>query len=138
MRYKPVLRVAAKVVIQAEAGILTLHPSDIDLNRKWHIPGGIRDDIDEPLQETAVRELREETGIKLDVDQMRPLKIGEWFAVDQGEKVKILAVFFHVILPSRPEVSLSHEHDQHAWLDKSNYKDHDMNPEVSDIIMELL
>lgn len=57
-----VQRVAAKAIIEAENGILILHPSGIDRNRKWHIPGGIRDDINEPLAKTVVREVLEETG----------------------------------------------------------------------------
>ena len=127
-------RVAAKAVIEAEGGILTLHPSAIDTNRNWHIPGGIRDTLTEPLQQTAVREVMEETGI--DISQLEGIvfKIGEWPAVDQGEKVKILAVFFHFILAERPDVVLSDEHTEYAWLDKKNYKDFEANNEVYEIV----
>ena len=59
-------RVAAKAVIESEGGILALHPSAIDTNRNWHIPGGIRDTLSEPLQQTAVREVMEETGWEID------------------------------------------------------------------------
>ncbi len=135
---KLVLRVAAKVVIEAENGILALHPSEIDLNRNWQMPGGIRDDISESLTETAIREVREETGIDLSSEIFKPFKIGEWPAVDQGEKVKILAVFFHIILPTRPKVVLSEEHDSSMWLDKTNYQNYQSNREVIEIIEELL
>lgn len=93
-----VLRVAAKAVIEAEEGILVMHPSAIDLNRKWHIPGGVRDDIMEPILETALREVKEETGIALKGTPSKVIKIGEWQAVDKQEKVKILAVFFYFAL----------------------------------------
>lgn len=138
MSEQRVLRVAAKAVIEAENGILILQPSNIDLNRKWHIPGGIRDNIDESISETAVREVLEETGIDLRKMPGTVFKVGESQAVDKGENVKILAVFFHYTLPKRPPVQLSHEHDDCAWIDRSNYKDYTANPEVYQIVEELL
>ncbi len=134
-----VQRVGVKVVIEAEGGILALHPSEIDLNRKWQIPGGIRDDISEPLVITGVREVLEETGIRLEGSKLgKPIKIGEWSAVDKGENVRILAIFFHVVLPKRPEIVLSEEQDDYAWLDLSNYKKYEANQEVYEIVEELL
>jgi 8-oxo-dGTP pyrophosphatase MutT (NUDIX family) len=138
MSAKRVQRVAGKAVIEAQGGILVLHPSSIDLNRKWHIPGGIRDDIEEPIRATAIREVREETGMHLDVDSGQLLKVGEWPAVDKGEAVKILAVFFLFKLANRPTIKLSHEHDSFAWLDSGNLHSHDTNPEVREIVLELL
>lgn len=131
-------RVSAKVVVESEGGLLVLHPSGIDTNRKWHIPGGIRDDIYEPLEDTGARELEEETGIVLDKPLGRVIKCGEWEAVDQGEDVKILAIFFHIVLPRRPIISLSLEHDDKAWLDRSNYRDYDVNREVKELVEQLL
>ncbi len=128
----------AKAVIEAEDGILILHPSEIDANRNWHIPGGIRDDIQEPIDETARREVREETSIKLDDIKGSVFKTGEWLAVDQGEKVKILAVFFHFILPHRPKITLSSEHDEFTWIDRTSYRDYQANKEVYEIVEELL
>jgi 8-oxo-dGTP pyrophosphatase MutT (NUDIX family) len=135
---QPVQRVAAKAVIEAEGGILVLHPSEIDLNRKWHIPGGIRDDIDEPLMATAVREVFEETRVDLSAVDGQVLRIGEWSAVDKGENVKILAVFFYFKLPTRPKIQLSEEHINSAWLDPSIHKDYEANVEVHEIVEKLL
>jgi dATP pyrophosphohydrolase len=133
-----VQRVAGKAVILADNGILALHPSGIDLNRKWHIPGGIRDDINESIIETAVREVNEETGIDLSKTEGKGIKVGEWKAIDKGEKVKILAVFYLFRLNERQPIKLSHEHDKFAWLDKSNYKQIDANPEVHELVETLL
>lgn len=133
-----VQRVSGKAVILADNGILILHPSGIDLNRKWHIPGGIRDNIDESILETAIREVREETGIDLAKTKGKVIKVGEWKGVDKGEKVKILAVFYVFKIQDRPAVKLSHEHDEFAWLDKTNYKQFDSNPEVHELIEALL
>ncbi len=133
-----VQRVAAKAVIVSENGILALHPSAIDLNRKWQVPGGIRDDINESITDTAIREVKEETGIDITSYDTVVVKVGEWKAVDKDEKVKILAVFYLFELPSRPEITLSHEHDDYAWLDKDNYVQYDANPEVLELINTLL
>lgn len=135
---KRVQRVAAKASIEAEGGLLALHPSEIDLNRKWHIPGGIRDDIDESLLQTAIREVLEETGIDLSGREGKVLRIGEWPAVDKGENVKILAVFFHFKLDVRPQVKLSDEHVDFAWLNAENHRDYEANPEVHEVVEQLL
>lgn len=134
----PVQRVATKAVIVAEGGILALEPSEIDANRKWHIPGGIRDDIHEPIEQTGIREVAEETGIDLSGHRGKVIKVGEWPAVDKGEKVRILAVFFLYKLDVRPEIVLSHEHINFAWLDKANHSDYPANPEVHELVEELL
>lgn len=134
-----VQRVAAKVVIEAEGGVLILHPSAIDANRNWHFPGGIRDDINEDIQGTGIREVLEETGIDLTGAQPGEVfKVGEWPAVDQGEKVRILAVFFHYLLDKRPEIVLSDEHVGYAWADPNNYHEYPANPEVYQVVEELL
>ncbi len=134
---KLVQRVSGKAVVESDGGILVLHPSGIDANRNWHIPGGIRDDFAEPLEKTATREVLEETGINLSGIPSKVLRIGEWTAVDKGENVKILAVFFHFVLPSRPEVILSAEHDDSAWLNSKNYRSYEANKEVYEIIESL-
>jgi 8-oxo-dGTP pyrophosphatase MutT (NUDIX family) len=130
----PKQRVAAKAVIEVGGKFLVLHPSAIDANRKWHIPGGIRDDISEPLHTTAVREVMEETGIDLGGLEGKLLRIGEWPAIDKGEQVKILAVFFHFILPTQPNIVLSNEHDAFAWIDAVNHLDYEANVEVHEIV----
>lgn len=127
-------RISAKAVIVAENGILALLPSAMDVNRKWHIPGGIRDDIDEPITATATREVLEETGIDLDGHNGEVFKVGEWQAVDKGERVKILAVFLLFKLEVRPQVVLSDEHVDSAWLDANNHLDYDANPEVHEVV----
>lgn len=138
IKNNPVQRVATKAVIMAEGGILVLHPSEIDANRNWHIPGGIRDDIQEPIEQTGIREVIEETGINLAGHNGKIIKVGEWPAMDKAEEVRILAVFFLYILDARPEVKLSPEHVDYAWLDKTNHHQFTANQEVHELVEELL
>jgi len=130
-----VLRVAAKAIIEAERSILILKPS---ANSKWHVPGGIRDDINEAIEETAHREVREEAGFDLVGRSGRVCMAGEWTAVDKGERVKIMAVFFHYRLSARPSVVLSHEHVAYAWVNRQNVADYDVTPEVLEIVANIL
>lgn len=134
MEEQRVQRVAGKAVIEAEGGILVLQPSQIDLNRKWHLPGGLRDDIAEPILATTAREVAEETGIDLQNVPGKVVTIGEWPAVDQGQKVKILGVFFHFKLEKRPNIVLSEEHDQGMWINRSNYHEIETSPEMVEIV----
>ncbi len=138
MSERLVQRVAAKVVIEAENEILALHPSEIDANRNWQIPGGIRDNINEPIFRTGIREVAEETEIDISSQPEKVIRTGEWQAIDQGKKVKILAVFFHVILPEKPEIVLSHEHDDFAWLNLDNHEQYQANTEVYEVVESLL
>lgn len=125
-------RVAAKAVIESEGAILALQPSSIDSNKKWHNPGGLRDDINEDIINTASREVLEETGINLGGLPYKVIKIGEWQAVDKGVPVKILGIFFHFTLPSRPRVTLSEEHQSYAWINLSNYQTYDLHPDLKE------
>lgn len=113
---------------------MALKPSGIDVNKKWHIPGGIRDDISESLFQTAIREVKEETGIDISNETYKLIKIGEWTAIDKGEPVKILGVFFHLRLTKRPEIKLSNEHSDFVWINLSNYQSFDIHPDLKECV----
>lgn len=132
-----VQRIAAKAVIVAEGGILVLKPSEKDANRNWHFPGGIRDDSNESLEETVIRETREETGIDLTGVPNKLIHYGEWRAVDQGEEVKILGLFFRFDLASRPDIHKSDEHSGEGWLTPETRADFSTNPEVDEVVSKI-
>jgi 8-oxo-dGTP pyrophosphatase MutT (NUDIX family) len=90
----------------------------------------MRDDIEESIIETAYREVREETGIDLSGVSYKVIKIGEWQAIDKGVPVKILGIFFHFVLPQRPQVALSEEHNDFVWVNLSNYQNYDLHPDL--------
>jgi 8-oxo-dGTP pyrophosphatase MutT (NUDIX family) len=131
-------RNSAKAIIRVKGAILVLHPSGIDANRNWHIPGGIQDDPDEKLSDTAIREVQEETMIDLSQVNGDEVKVSQWTAVDRRDKVLITATFFLYDLDKKPKVFLSDEHDDYAWLTKEDAKDYPANKEVYEIAEELL
>ena len=128
------LRVASKAVVESDNQILILQPSKIDQNKKWHIPGGIRDNINEPLKQTAIREVAEETGLNLEGLPTKVVYASEWKAKDKGEEVNIVAIFFHFKLPTRQNVNLSEEHKGYAWINKQNIENYVCTPEVIEIL----
>ena len=81
----------------------------------WESPRG-RIEKGESLEETSIREIREETGIK-DIEFVEGFK--EWikfFFKREGETVMKIATFF-LAETNTKEVKLSHEHKNYAWLE---------------------
>lgn len=98
--------------------LLLVQRSEDDTNPlKWEFPGGGVDG-DESAEETAIRELEEETGLS-------PVKV---------EKASVEEVVidnrdfrFHIFLVhvTDYEVEVSHEHESHAWTSLENTESFD-------------
>lgn len=131
-------RIAAKVAIIVDGEMLILHPSEFDDNRRWQLPGGLRDDLSEPIAATGTRELKEEIGLVIDPEELKVFRVGEWTAIDNGNTIAILAVFFFLKLDSKPEIMISEEHDDYTWISRDNHNNFDANREVHEIVLELL
>jgi 8-oxo-dGTP pyrophosphatase MutT (NUDIX family) len=89
--------------------VLTGRASD----QTWVFPKGTPDD-GETTEETALREVREETG--LDVEILRPIGTTEyWFAVP-GERVHKLVHFFLMRAIGGDVSRHDHEYDHVRWV----------------------
>lgn len=89
--------------------VLTGRTSD----RTWVLPKGTPDD-GETIEETALREVREETG--LDVEIVRSIGTVEyWFAVP-GERVHKLVHFFLMTATGGDVSRHDHEYDEVRWV----------------------
>ena len=127
-------QIAAKAVIVVRGKILILHPSAIDNNRNWHFPGGRRDNMNEEIENTAKREVLEETGIDLSLAHGRVIMVREWVANNNKESVQIMGVFFRYDMDAEPKIKLSEEHDRFVWLNSSSIADLNVNKEVPEIL----
>ena len=82
-------------------------------DRTWVFPKGTPDH-GETIEETALREVREESG--LDVDIVRPIgTIDYWFAVP-GERVHKIVHFFLMTSSGGDTSRHDHEYDDVRWV----------------------
>ena len=84
-----------------------------DSDRTWVFPKGTPDK-GETIEETALREVREESG--LDVEIVRPIGVLDyWFAVP-GERVHKFVQFFLMHARGGDVSRHDHEYDQVRWV----------------------
>jgi 8-oxo-dGTP diphosphatase len=76
----------------------------------WEFPSGYIEE-EESVEDAALRELEEETGLKAEV-----IRSGESFPIE------IPKVMIHPVLVKvdKEDVNLSKEHSEHRWVDKSD------------------
>lgn len=79
----------------------------------WELPGG-GSDFGEELQDTVVREIKEETG--LDIIVGKPLAVHTHFMERKDEKVQRIEVTFLCQLSGNDAVTLSAEHTAYKWI----------------------
>lgn len=84
-----------------------------DSDQTWVFPKGTPDD-GETVEETALREVREETGLEVDI--LRPLgNLDYWFAVP-GERVHKVVHFFLMRAVGGDVSRHDHEYDHVRWV----------------------
>jgi 8-oxo-dGTP pyrophosphatase MutT (NUDIX family) len=76
----------------------------------WDLPGGIVDE-GEDARKAALREVAEETGIKL--THLKPV-----YEARVGPERDVLLAFFTAVA-AYPEVKVSWEHDRYKWVELS-------------------
>ena len=100
-----------------EDEILIVQRAKKDTNPlKWEFPGGSVEE--EGAEETAVRELYEETGLEGEIIEKHA---EEEFTLD-GRDFRFHVFLTHV---EEKEVDLSHEHEEHRWIKVEEAEDFD-------------
>jgi 8-oxo-dGTP pyrophosphatase MutT (NUDIX family) len=97
----------------------------------WEFPKGKQED-GESLEETAVRELKEETGLAGELAPEGPIDIAYVFERD-GEKVDKRVRYFFCRVPDASVVTMQKgEVNDHAWLPLEDLVDRATYPEMKE------
>jgi 8-oxo-dGTP pyrophosphatase MutT (NUDIX family) len=111
----------ASLVVATHAGaVLMMFDS---WRRQWELPGGTREP-GETTRQTAIRELREETGIH-DVD-LTVAAVAE-FELTKPERRELLAIY-RVQLQVEPRLTVNDEAQDFRWWLPSEQVSEDMSP----------
>ncbi|MFJ5989612.1 NUDIX hydrolase [Lentzea sp. NPDC092896] len=122
------LRPAVSAFVQDEDGrILMIRRTD---NDKYSIPGG-QQDVGETLAQTAVREVKEETGIDVDVVELIGLysNPNHVIAYNNGEVRQEFSICFRA-KPTSRKTSTSIESKEVAWVDQERLDNLDIHPSI--------
>ncbi|MFF3841273.1 NUDIX hydrolase [Streptomyces sp. NPDC001930] len=115
------------VVRDDEGRLLLIHKTDNDL---WALPGGGHD-IGERIGDTAVREVREETGIEVEVDNIVGLYTDpdHVLAYDDGEVRQQFSICFRAHLVGG-SLRTSSESKEVRWVNPADLDDLDVHPSM--------
>ena len=104
---------AGGVVLRGSGDSLEVVVAGRTSDRTWVFPKGTPDE-GETIEETALREVREESGLEVEI--LQPLgSIDYWFAI-RGERVHKIVHFF-LMRAQGGDVSLhDHEYDEVRWV----------------------
>lgn len=114
-------------VLNAAGRLLVIHKTDNDL---WALPGGGHD-IGERIAETAVREVDEETGIKVEVDGIVGLYTDpeHVLAYTDGEVRQQFSICFRAH-PVGGDLRTSSESKEVRWVDPADLADLNIHPSM--------
>ncbi|MEV0187211.1 NUDIX domain-containing protein [Kitasatospora purpeofusca] len=115
------------VVTDGAGRLLLIHKTD---NNLWALPGGGHD-IGESIADTVVREVREETGIDVEVDSVVGLYTdpGHVMEYDDGEVRQQFSICFRA-RPVGGELRTSSESKEVRWVDPADLDDLDIHPSM--------
>lgn len=109
-------KVAKVIMVDPSGKYLLMHRSDHPtFGRDPDLPGGIVEE-EESLLDGAVREITEETGVVVAVQDVKELYVGTEYS-SHGT----LRGLFMVQLNDRPDVVTSWEHTDYEWLSREEF-----------------
>ena len=117
----PKLFIATKAFIVRDGKVLLLREAgsyqDGTNSGRYDLPGG-RLKPGERFDEALRREVREETGLEIEIGA--PIAVNEWRPMVRDESWQIVGVFF-MCVPAPGDVRLSEDHDAFLWIDPAEF-----------------
>jgi len=114
------------ILVSEENKILVLRRANYMRKFKslWGFVGGSVDLKDKDNKEAIIREIKEETGIKLTYNELSNMK-----SIDkQGHEKEDGSIgsdteYWLIKLETTPEIKISREHSKYEWVDQDTFKD---------------
>lgn len=140
--YPPIFSTADSVVIQS-GHVLMIRRRAEPGRGLWALPGGyVNANTDRSVEDAAIRELREETGIKVPAPVLRgSIKRSKVFdAIDRSPRGRIITHAFHIELPDGelPKVKGSDDADKARWVPIAEVKSEECFEDHYEIIQHFL
>lgn len=110
-------QITKALVVNDRGEVLLLRRSKTAPRRalQWDLPGGIMDEGDASYAAACVRELAEETGIRVTLSALTLVRAESAMATDDSG-MALTWLYFVVHMPKNTDVTLSFEHDKFQWL----------------------
>lgn len=127
---RPIL--AVSVALWAGTRVLLVRRARAPLAALWSFPGGVVE-VGEPLQEAAAREVREETGLEVEIGE--PIDRAEVIHRDAGGRVErhyVIIVFAGRHISGEP-IS-GDDADAARWVDMSELANYELTPDTARIL----
>ncbi len=132
-----VQKVIAGVAIVDNGKILIVQRSaeeDIFPNL-WEFPSGKKEPM-EKVEEAAKREAKEETGLEVKIG--KPVYVFNFGWEKEGEIRDATEIVFLGKVDGKPEVKISREHQNFAWVDADEIENYDALKETKEAAREAL
>ena len=128
----PEMPIAAAAAVVVKEGKILIIKRNFDPNRgKWSIPGGVIE-VGETVRESAVREVYEETGLRVKIGKIADVVDN---IIHEGEKVKYHFVNcdFEAEYISG-EVKINEEVSDFAWIEEEDMEKYNMTKGAASVI----
>jgi bifunctional NMN adenylyltransferase/nudix hydrolase len=142
LKYPPIFSTADAVVI-CSGHVLMIRRRAEPGRGLWALPGGyVNANTDKSVEDAAIRELREETGIKVPSPVLRgSIKRSRVFdAIDRSPRGRIITHAFHIELPDGdlPRVKGSDDADKARWVPIAEVRSEECFEDHYEIIQHFL
>lgn len=134
-----------QIVQKVIAGIAIVHDGKVLIIQRaadedmfpnlWEFPSGKKEPM-EKIKDAAKREAKEETG--LDIEIGKPLAVFNFDWEKENEIRDATQIVFLGKLKGEPEVKISSEHQNFAWIKKDEIDNYNLSTETRDALKEAL